>query len=205
MYDGGVQILDLLIDYALLDYGEAIDTICRDLGARRYINMLHPGSGLAVLAPCCPLLPCDALPLAMARAHFACIRVTGDSCSCQKGQQQCAQCADTERSRPIPEVSGACVIVRVCEHVSILCTVLEGDLCPPLGRVPCDINTRKRALEHTPACQEGKVSEEYALAGNHTGLLRVIWHMKNSRSSLRAVHQGDREGLEAIEQEIRSG
>ena len=49
------------------------------------------------------------------------------------------------------------------------------------------------------------MSEEYALAGNHTGLLRVIWHMKNSRSSLKAVHQGNREGLEAIEQEIRSG
>jgi hypothetical protein len=49
------------------------------------------------------------------------------------------------------------------------------------------------------------VSEEYALAGNHTGLLRVIWHMKNSRSGLKAVHQGDQEGLDAIELEIRSG
>lgn len=49
-----MQILDLLIDYALLDYGEAIDTICRDLGARRYINSLHPGTGLAVRAPVLP-------------------------------------------------------------------------------------------------------------------------------------------------------
>jgi hypothetical protein len=108
-----VQILDLLMDYALLDYGEAIDTICRDLGARRYINMLHLETGLAVRAPraalCCRAMHCP-WPW-----HWLTLRVraTGDSRGRQKGQQRCAQCADTERSRPIPEVSGACVIVGV--------------------------------------------------------------------------------------------
>ena len=50
------QILEMLGDYAHLGYGDAIDALCRDLGAQRYINIHHPRSGLAVRAPCCPLL-----------------------------------------------------------------------------------------------------------------------------------------------------
>jgi len=36
------------VDYAALDYADSIETMCRDLGGKRYINMLHPESGLAV-------------------------------------------------------------------------------------------------------------------------------------------------------------
>ena len=55
-----VQILELLIDYASLDYGDAIDTLCRDLGAKRYVNTIQPELGMAVRS--CPLSPALIFP-----------------------------------------------------------------------------------------------------------------------------------------------
>ena len=48
--------------------------------------------------------------------------------------------------------------------------------------------------------------EEYALQGNHHGLLRVIWQIKNSRANGKGMREGDRaENRRAeIEREIRT-